>query len=87
MSYLDTSTILKWVSLKVLSAYCNQDSIPTFPTPATPVSAYITDVPEVSNLASCAYYALSYAVQYVHPSTGNKLTCLALHMPFANPLL
>ncbi|OIW25022.1 hypothetical protein CONLIGDRAFT_684907 [Coniochaeta ligniaria NRRL 30616] len=47
----------------VLSAYCNQDSIPSFPTPATPVSVYITDIPEISLLAPCASYAVSAAVQ------------------------
>ncbi|KAB5566538.1 hypothetical protein GE09DRAFT_738419 [Coniochaeta sp. 2T2.1] len=47
----------------VLSAYCNQDSIPSFPTPTIPVSIYITDVPEISYLAKCASYAVSAAVQ------------------------
>ena len=48
----------------VLSAYCDQDNIPEFPTPANPVTAYITDIPEVENgLPPCAYNALSYAIQ------------------------
>ncbi|KAK3316298.1 hypothetical protein B0H66DRAFT_290483 [Apodospora peruviana] len=46
----------------VLTAYCNQDKIPSFPTPATPVSAYITDIPEFSYLAPCAASAVSYAI-------------------------
>ncbi|KAK4232542.1 hypothetical protein QBC38DRAFT_351974 [Podospora fimiseda] len=45
----------------VLSAYCNQASVVAFPTP-TAVSAYITDIPEVDNLAPCAKTALRYAV-------------------------
>ncbi|KAK3998371.1 hypothetical protein QBC44DRAFT_3592 [Cladorrhinum sp. PSN332] len=45
----------------VLSAYCNQASAVAFPTP-TAVSVYITDIPEVDNLAPCAKTALRYAV-------------------------
>ncbi|KAK0709615.1 hypothetical protein B0T26DRAFT_679006 [Lasiosphaeria miniovina] len=46
----------------VLSVYCNQDATVAFPTPVTPVSAYITDFPEFGNLAYCASYYLSYVV-------------------------
>ncbi|KAK4107977.1 hypothetical protein N656DRAFT_718965 [Canariomyces notabilis] len=46
----------------VLSAYCNQESPASFPTP-TAVSAYITDIPDVGYLAPCAQSGLSYAIQ------------------------
>ncbi|KAK3384366.1 hypothetical protein B0T24DRAFT_81839 [Lasiosphaeria ovina] len=46
----------------VLSVYCNQDATVAFPTPATPVSSYITDYPEFGDLAYCASYYLSYVV-------------------------
>lgn len=46
--------------------------MPSFPTPTVEVSQYITDIPEVSNLAPCAYDALSYAVMCVR----NPLTFL-----------
>ncbi|KAJ9151171.1 TPR/MLP1/MLP2-like protein [Pleurostoma richardsiae] len=46
----------------VLTAYCNQNSIPTFPTPTSPVSQLITDVPEFEYLAPCAASGLSLAV-------------------------
>ena len=49
----------------VLSAYCNQDNMPTFPAPANPVSAYITEIAEIGVLAPCAASAVKYAVQYV----------------------
>ncbi|KAK3945530.1 hypothetical protein QBC46DRAFT_93872 [Diplogelasinospora grovesii] len=45
----------------VLTAYCSQDNIPTFPTPATPVSVYMTDIAEYQNLAPCATSAFYYA--------------------------
>ncbi|SPQ26936.1 cbddf3d4-5658-4a1e-a938-51918f1b561a [Thermothielavioides terrestris] len=46
----------------VLSAYCNPGATVTFASP-TAVSVYITDIPEVSNLAPCARSAMSYVVQ------------------------
>ncbi|KAK3692658.1 hypothetical protein B0T22DRAFT_21432 [Podospora appendiculata] len=46
----------------VLSAYCNQDKVVAFPTPTMPVSVYITDIAEITELAPCASNALSYAV-------------------------
>ncbi|KAM7195241.1 hypothetical protein V8F20_007617 [Naviculisporaceae sp. PSN 640] len=46
----------------VLSAYCDQDGTYSFPEPATPVSIYITDIPELDFLAPCAASAVSYAV-------------------------
>ncbi|KAK3333461.1 hypothetical protein B0T19DRAFT_126614 [Cercophora scortea] len=46
----------------VLSAYCNQDKVVAFPTPTIPVSVYITDIPQMTDLAPCASGALSYAV-------------------------
>ncbi|KAM7224059.1 hypothetical protein V8F06_000532 [Rhypophila decipiens] len=46
----------------VLSAYCNQDESFSFPGPATPVSVYITDIPEFEFLAPCAASAVSYAM-------------------------
>lgn len=49
----------------VLSAYCNQSKLPKFPTPVSPVQAYITEVAEVGALAKCAQTALGYAVGYV----------------------
>ncbi|RKU49088.1 hypothetical protein DL546_005150 [Coniochaeta pulveracea] len=57
----------------VLSAYCNQESIPAFPTPATPVSVYITDVPEVAYLAPCASHAVTEVIQYVAPVFSGPL--------------
>ncbi|KAH8888587.1 hypothetical protein GQ53DRAFT_783686 [Thozetella sp. PMI_491] len=50
-------------AMTVYSAYCNQNNMPTFPTPATPVTQYPTDIPELSYLAPCAASAISYAVQ------------------------
>lgn len=46
----------------VLSGYCDQDNLPSFPKPATPVEFYITDIPEFTYLAPCAASAVSYAV-------------------------
>lgn len=47
----------------VLSAYCNQETTLTFPTPVTPVNAYITEVAEIAVLAPCAASALGYAIK------------------------
>lgn len=52
----------------VLSAYCNQNAIPTFPTPTVPVSVYITDIPQISYLAPCASQQLSEGVQLLTES-------------------
>ena len=46
----------------VLNAYCNQDSAVAFPTPTNPVSVYITDIPQISDLAPCASNELSNVV-------------------------
>ncbi|KAK4200813.1 hypothetical protein QBC40DRAFT_279197 [Triangularia verruculosa] len=46
----------------VLSAYCNQATPVSFPSP-TAVSVAITDIPEVDILAPCAKSGLSYAVR------------------------
>lgn len=50
-------------AMTVLSAYCNQNNIPTFPTPSIKITKYITDLPAYSALAPCAAGGLSYAVQ------------------------
>jgi len=46
----------------VLSAYCHQTALPVFPKPSILVSQYITDIPEMSDLAKCAASQISYAV-------------------------
>ncbi|KAI1814204.1 hypothetical protein GGS20DRAFT_585693 [Poronia punctata] len=43
----------------VLSAYCNQDSAVTFPSPSITVSEYVTDLTAYQNLAPCASTAVS----------------------------
>ena len=52
-------------AMTVLSAYCNQNNLPSFPTPTVKLQQYITDLAAYSALAPCAADALSYAVQYV----------------------
>lgn len=47
----------------LLSAYCNQASMPSFPTPSFSVGQYITELAAYSNLAPCAAIGISYAVQ------------------------
>lgn len=46
----------------VLSAYCNQETKLTFPTPAFPVQAFVTEVAEIGVLAPCAASAVGYGV-------------------------
>jgi hypothetical protein len=46
----------------VYKAYCNQDSVVSFAQPANAVKQYITDIPEMSNLARCAASAISYNI-------------------------
>ncbi len=46
----------------VLSAYCNQATTVTFPSPTIEVRQYITDIPEIGYLAPCASSAVAYAV-------------------------
>ncbi|RGP79655.1 hypothetical protein FLONG3_2209 [Fusarium longipes] len=48
---------------RIMQKYCNQDKHITFSSPTTNiVDAYITDLPELAYLPSCAQSALSYAV-------------------------
>lgn len=47
----------------VLSGYCNQNALPTFPPPEFPVSYYITEVPEIEALAPCARSAINYGLR------------------------
>jgi len=49
-------------AMLVYDGYCNQASIGSFPTPTSPVSVYITDLPAVQDLPPCAASGLSYAV-------------------------
>ncbi|KAI0395477.1 hypothetical protein F5Y17DRAFT_423085 [Xylariaceae sp. FL0594] len=46
----------------VLSAYCNQNKIITFPSPSITVQDYVTDLPAFQNLAPCAASGVSQAV-------------------------
>lgn len=66
---------------QVFSAYCNQIAVATFATPATPVSSYITDIPEMSYLAPCASSQVSAAVfemtySLCPPDAVNLATCV-----------
>ncbi|KJR85286.1 uncharacterized protein SPSK_08685 [Sporothrix schenckii 1099-18] len=65
----------------VFSHYCDQGGTATFATPATPVSQYITDIPEMSYLAPCASSQISYAVMEMTyslcpPDAVNLATCV-----------
>ncbi|CAK7222633.1 hypothetical protein SBRCBS47491_004925 [Sporothrix bragantina] len=65
----------------VFSAYCNQIAQVTFPTPTTPVSEYITDIPEMTYLAPCASSQVAYAVmemtyELCPPDAENLATCV-----------
>lgn len=67
----------------VLSAYCNQNAMPTFAPPSITVTNYISDVPEFQHLARCAKGALEYAVQsmtysYCPPEASNLATCACM---------
>jgi hypothetical protein len=52
-----------WSASQVMDKYCNPDKTITFATPtANKVNAFITELPQLSNLPSCAQSGLSYAV-------------------------
>jgi hypothetical protein len=70
-------------AMTVLTAYCSQNNIPAFPTPATPVSQYITDIPEISYLAPCAmeqvsYYVMSLSRSACPPEATALATCACM---------
>ncbi|EJT77065.1 hypothetical protein GGTG_06979 [Gaeumannomyces tritici R3-111a-1] len=67
----------------VLSAYCNQNAMPTFAPPSITVTNYISDLPEFQYLAGCAKGALGYAVQsmtnsFCPPEASNLATCACM---------
>ncbi|KAL8392125.1 hypothetical protein RB595_002350 [Gaeumannomyces hyphopodioides] len=67
----------------VLSAYCNQNAMPTFAPPSITVTNYISDIPEFQYLAGCAKGALQYAVQsmtnsFCPPEASNLATCACM---------
>ncbi|KAK0743387.1 hypothetical protein B0T18DRAFT_290846, partial [Schizothecium vesticola] len=61
----------------VLSGYCNQGALPTFPPPEFPVSYYITEIPEIDALAPCAKSAINYGLRQTYSDCPSDATALA----------
>lgn len=60
----------------VLSAYCNQETVVSFPKPSVTVSQYITELAAIGDLAPCASSGLAYAVQsMVSVCRGPNVIC------------